>query len=161
MTEINNDTMTQDSHRAGPIGRIQRGATAGFLTAMVTPYFLTISSQSNLKIVAAIGGLLILYTVMHLVIAKYVPGLNRWLGAVLAVVPVMLVFLFGGGIGQLGAMTYVGGSLFIDSLNGDGGCEVMAIPGLIFGKRTHLVCIGFSPFDWLEEKLSLGRKIYG
>ncbi len=134
---------------------------AGFVTAIVTPYYLTISSQSNLKIVAAIGGLLILYTVMHLVIAKYVPGLNRWLGAVLAVVPVMLVFLFGGGIGQMGAASYVGGSLFIDSLNGDGGCEVMAIPGLIFGKRTHLVCIAFSPFDWLEEKLTLGRKIYG
>jgi hypothetical protein len=73
----------------------------------------------------------------------------------------MLLFLIGGGIGQLGAMTYVGGSLFIDSLNGDGGCEVMAIPGFILGKRTHLVCIAFSPFDWLEEKLTLGRKIYG
>ncbi len=161
MTEIKNDTMTQDSHRAGPIGRILRFAMAGFLTAMVTPYFLTISLQSNLKIAAAIGGLLILYTVMHLVISKYVPGLNRWLGAVLAVIPVMLLFFFGGGIGQMAAMSYVGGSLFIDSFNGDGGCEVMAIPGIFFGKRTHLVCIGFSPFDWLEEKLFLGRKIYG
>ncbi len=161
MPEINKDTTTQDSHRAGPIGRFLRFAMAGLLTVIVTPYFLTISSQSNLKIAAAIGGLLILYTVMHLVISKYGPRLNRWLGAVLAVVPVMLLFLFGGGIGQMGAATYVGGSLFIDSLNGDGGCEVMAIPGLIFGKRTHLVCIGFSPFDWLEEKLFLKRKIYG
>jgi hypothetical protein len=127
----------------------------------VTPYYLATSWQANLKIVAAIGGLIVLYTVMHLIISKFVPRLNRWLGAVLAVVPVMLLFLIGGGIGQLGAMTYVGGSLFIDSLNGDGGCEVMAIPGFILGKRTHLVCIAFSPFDWLEEKLTLGRKIYG
>jgi len=161
MTEINKDTTTQDSHRAGPIGRILRFAMAGLLTAMVTPYFLTTSLQSNLKIAATVGGLLILYTIMHLVISKYVPHLNRWLGAVLAVIPVTLLFLLGGGIGQLGAMSYVGGSLFIDSLNGDGGCEVMAIPGIIFGKRTHLVCIGFSPFDWLEEKLTLRRKIFG
>lgn len=161
MTDIDNDITERDSNRARPIGRILRFMTAGFVTVIVTPYYLTTSSQSNLKIAAAIGGLVILYTVMHLVIGKYVPRLNRWLGAVLAVVPVMLVFLFGGGIGQMGAMTYVGGSLFIDSLNGDGGCEVMAIPGLIIGKRTHLVCIAFSPFDWLEEKLTLGRKIYG
>ncbi len=161
MTDMNKDTRPQDSNRAGPIGRILRFTMAVLLTAIVTPYYLATSSQSNLKIAAAIGGLLILYTVMHLVISKYVPGLNRWLGAVLAVVPVMLLFFFGGGIGQMGAMSYVGGSLFLDSFNGDGGCEVMAIPGLIFGKRTHLVCIAFSPFDWLEEKLTLGRKIYG
>ncbi len=161
MTDMNKDTTTQHSHRAGPIGRILRFAMAAFVTVIVTPYYLTTSSQSNLKIAAAIGGLVILYTVMHLVIGKYVPRLNRWLGAVLAVVPVMLLFLFGGGIGQMSAMTYVGASLFIDSLNGDGGCEVMAIPGLIFGKRTHLVCIAFSPLDWLDKKLLLGRKIYG
>jgi len=161
MTEVNKETRPQDSNRAGPIGRILRFAMAVFVTVIVTPYYLTTSLQSNLKIAAAIGGLVILYTVMHLVIGKYVPRLNRWLGAVLAVVPVILLFLFGGGIGQMGAMSYVGGSLFVDSLNGDGGCEVMAIPGLIFGKRTHLVCIAFSPFDWLEEKLTLRRKIYG
>ena len=53
MTDINKGTTTQDSHRAGPIGRILRFAMAGFLTAMVTPYFLTISLQSNLKIATA------------------------------------------------------------------------------------------------------------
>ena len=161
MTEVNKDTRPQDSNRAGPIGRILRFGMAGFLTVIVTPYYLATSVQWNLKIAAAIGGLLILYTVMHLVISKYVPGLNRWLGAVLAVIPVMLVFLLGGGIGQMAAMSYVGGSLFLDSFNGDGGCEVMAVPGLFFGKRTHLVCIGFSPFDWLEEKLTLRLKAYG
>ena len=161
MTEIDNDTTEGDSNRARPIGRILRFITAGLVTAIGTPYYLATSWQANLKIVAAIGGLIVLYTVMHLIISKFVPRLNRWLGAVLAVGPVMLLFLIGGGIGQLGAMTYVGGSLFIDSLNGDGGCEVMAIPGFILGKRTHLVCIAFSPFDWLEEKLTLGRKIYG
>jgi hypothetical protein len=161
MTDTNKDTTAQDSHRAGPIGRILRLAMAVLITVIVTPYYLTTSSQSNLKIAAVIGGLVIFYTLMHLVISKYVPGLNRWLGAILAIVPATLLFLLGGGIGQMAAMTYVGGSLFIDSLIGDGGCEVMAIPGLIFGKRTHLVCIAFSPFDWLEEKLTLRRKIYG
>jgi hypothetical protein len=30
----------------------------------------------------------------------------------------------------------------------------MSIPGVLFGRRTHLVCIAFSPIDWLEERLA-------
>ena len=42
---------------------------------------------------------------------------------------------------------------YIDSFNGDSGCEVMAVPGIICNERTHLVCIAFSPLDWLEQKV--------
>ena len=153
MTATTMDTATRDLHRARPIGRILRFLMAGYLIVTVIPHYLTASWQSNLKIAATIGGLIILYTAMHLVIAKYVPRLNRWLGALLAIIPAVLLFLLGGGIGQMGSMSYIGGSLFIDSLNGDGGCEVMAIPGIISSQRTHLVCIAFSPLDWLEQKL--------
>ena len=38
------------------------------------------------------------------------------------------------------------------AVRADGGCEVMAIPSLIFGRYTHLACIVFSPIDWLERK---------
>ena len=60
MTDMNKDTRPQDSNRAGPIGRILRFGMAGFVTAIVAPYYLTTSLPSNLKIAAAIGGLLIL-----------------------------------------------------------------------------------------------------
>ena len=153
MTEANIETAQNAARRARPIGRILRFLLAGYLIAIVIPQYLGASWQTNLKIAAAIGGLLILYTAMHLVIAKYVPRLNRWLGAVLAVTPAVLLFLLGGGIGQMGALSYIGGSLFIDSLIGDIGCEVMAVPGIVCNERTHLACILFSPFDWLEEKL--------
>jgi hypothetical protein len=161
MTETTNDTATRDPRRARPIGRILRFLLAGYLIATVTPHYLGASWQSNLKIAAAIGGLIVLYTAMHLIISKYVPRLNRWLGAFLAVIPAALLFFIGGGIGQMGALSYVGGSLLVDSFNGDSGCEVMAVPGILFNKRTHLACIVFSPFDWLEEKLSLERKVFG
>ncbi len=153
MTETTIDTITRGPRSARPIGRILRFLMAGYLIATVIPHYLEASWQSNLRIAAAIGALVLLYTGMHLVISKYVPHLNRWLGAVLAVIPAVLFFLLGGGIGQMGSMTYIGSSLFIDSLNGDAGCEVMAIPGLISNERTHLVCIAFSPLDWLEQKL--------
>ena len=161
MTEATIETGKGGSNRARPIGRILRFLTAGYLIATVIPHYMGASWQSNLKIAAAIGGLIILYTALHLVIAKYVPHLNRWLGALLAITPAALLFLLGGGIGQMGSISYIGGSLLIDSLNGDGGCEVMAIPGILFKKRTHLVCIAFSPFDYIEEKLFFKRKIFG
>jgi hypothetical protein len=154
MTEAIAETNSTGVRRAGPIGRILRLALAGFIGLTVAPHFLSASWQSNLKIAASIVGLLIFYTALHLVIARYVPRLNRWLGALLAIMPASLLFLFGGGIGQMGALTYIGGSLLIDSLNADIGCEVMAAPGLLFKKRTHLACIVFSPFDWLEQKIT-------
>jgi len=161
MTDASTETSPSAARRARPIGRILRFLLAGFLIVTVAPHYLAASWQSNLKIAAAIGGLLIFYTAMHLLIAKFVPRLNRWLGAVLAVTPAALLFLIGGGIGQMGALSYIGGSLLIDSMNGDSGCEVMAVPGILFNKRTHLACIVFSPFDWLEQKLSFERKIFG
>jgi hypothetical protein len=102
------------------------------------------------------------YTLLHYVVWRYVPNLNRWLGAALAVTPVFLVWFFGQGGGPLfgqgeggtGAITYIGVSLLIDFIRADSGCEVMAIPGLIFRNRTHLPCIVLSPFDVLEQKLS-------
>ena len=73
--------------------------------------------------------------------------------------PVFLVWLFGQGGGPLfgqgeggtAAITYIGVSLLIDVMRADSGCEVMAIPGLVLGNRTHLACIVFSPFDAIEE----------
>ena len=81
MTETNNDTAKQAPRRAGPIGRILRLLMAAFLIVTVAPHYLAASWQSNLKIAAAVGGLIVLYTGMHLIIGKYVPRLNSWLGA--------------------------------------------------------------------------------
>ena len=141
------------TNRARPIGRNLRFLMAGYFIVTAIPHYLGASGQANLKTAAVIGGLIILYTGMRLVIAKYVPRLNRWLGALLALIPAALLFLLGGGIGQAGSLSYIGGSLFIDSLTGGSGCRLMAVPGIICNERTHLVCIALSPLDWVEQKL--------
>ena len=90
----------------------------------------------------------------------YVSAMSVVLASILAIAPVFLVWLFGQGGGPLfgqgeggtGAITYIGVSLLIDALRADAGCEVMALPGLIFGNRTHLACIVFSPIDVLENQ---------
>lgn len=36
---------------------------------------------------------------------------------------------------------------------GDAGCEVMSLPSILTGQRTHLACIAFSPIDCLEARV--------
>jgi hypothetical protein len=61
--------------------------------------------------------------------------------------------ILGHGEGKLAAVTFLGISLVIAGVRAAPGCELMAIPGLLFGKHTELACIIFSPLDRLERKL--------
>lgn len=99
----------------------------------------------------------VFYAALHLVISRFLADLNAWVGAVIAVTPVVMVFLFGDAPGRLGTLLFVGVSLVVTAVRADGGCEVMTLPGLLLGKRTHLVCIAFSPIDWIEERAARPR----
>jgi len=59
----------------------------------------------------------------------------------------------------LAAVTFLGISLVVAGLRAAPGCEVMAIPGLLFEKHTELVCLIFSPLDRLERKLRSKRSV--
>jgi hypothetical protein len=112
-----------------------------------------------LRSFAVVASLVLIYAALHVLIRRFCPGIHRWVGAILALVPVAFFYvlgigggpIFGAGEGQLGALTFLGLSMLIASVRGDYGCEVMTIPALIFGRRTHLACIVFSPLDWLEQ----------
>src|SRR5207244_11483486 len=81
-----------------------------------------------------------------LLVALYVAGASR--------LPIL-----GHGKGQLAAVTFFGVSLVVAGVRAAPGCEVMAISSLLFGKRTELGCLIFSPLDKLERKLR--RKLRG
>jgi hypothetical protein len=106
------------------------------------------------------AALVLFYILLHVAVLRHLPGLNRCLEAILAVGPVVAIWFFGQGGGPLfgqgeggtAAITYIGVSLLIDALRANAGCEVMALPGLIVGKRTDLPCIVFSPIDALESR---------
>jgi len=124
------------------------------------PVYFEAGWRYNLRSLGIVMALVVFYTLVHFVVSRFVPGLNRWFGAILAVAPIFFVWFFGQGGGPLfgqgeggtGAITYIGVSLLIDAVRADSGCEVMALPGLIFGNRTHLACIVFSPVDALENR---------
>lgn len=108
----------------------------------------------NLRVLAALAGTTVFYGIVHLVVERYGAHLNRWFGALLAVTPVVLVFALGGSVGRAVAVAYVGVSLLLQAVRGDGGCEVLAIPAIVLRRRTHLICLLFSPIDWVEKHLS-------
>jgi hypothetical protein len=132
---------------------------------MAVPIYFRADAAYGLASLGLVIALVLFYTLMHYAVSRYLPNINRWLGAALAVTPVFLVWLLGQGGGPIlgqgeggtAAITYVGLSLLVDFMRADSGCEVMAIPGLILGNRTHLACIALSPIDALEEKLSASQ----
>ncbi len=139
--------------KALPVGRILRFLLGAFLVVTVSPFFRNAPSNRILSAVLVVVGLTSLYAVVHWVVSSYLTKLNRWLGALLAILPVFVVFLLGGRLGQVGALSFLAVSLLLAAARADAGCEVMSIPSLVFGQRTHLMCLLFSPLDWVEEKI--------
>ena len=151
MSELALNTVAEIKSR--PIGRILRFLLGADLLVLAVPAIARVSLTTDLIIGGVILGLVAGYTAIHFSVRRFVPKLNRWLGAGLAVAPAGLLFVFGDVIGQISVAGYIGASLLIDSVNGDAGCEVMAVPGILLNERTHLACLLFSPLDWLENKL--------
>ncbi len=141
--------------KARPVGRMVRLLMGGLLTIHVPASHLIGASLSlTAQVAGVVFGLVVFYALVHVLISKFVPTINPWMGALLAVTPLLLVFLMGGLPVRHGVVLFLGVSLLFTGIRGDGGCEVMTLPGMILGKRTHLVCIVLSPLDWVEEKLT-------
>ncbi len=143
----------QTSNRSRPIGRILRFILGAFLMGSLSLSVINASSDVFMWSAATVVGLIIFYTIVHLLVMKFLPNINKYLGTILALSPAVAVFILAGAPGQIGVTGYIGGSLILDAITADLGCEVMALPGLIFQKRTHLCCIAFSPIDWIENRV--------
>ena len=152
--------MGQGTGKAGPTGRTLRLIVAICLLIIDVPVLLKAGRDYNLRVAALVVGLTLFYALIHVVVSHFLPTLNRWLGAALAIAPLLAMWylgqgggpLFGQGEGGTAAITFLALSLLVDVVRSDTGCEVMAIPGLMFRDRTHLACLAFGPIDALEAK---------
>ena len=147
--------MTEDAYPVRLFGRLLRFAAGLLLLYSVYPVVEAGYSPYLMSGLVTIALIFVFYTALHFAIANYLATINKWLGAMLAVTPVLIVFLFVDPAGGFAAEAYIGASLILTAVRGDGGCEVMAFPALLVGRFTHLVCIAFSPIDWVEEKIAL------
>jgi hypothetical protein len=130
------------------------------LLVMGGSFILAVSGAFLLRVFLAFIGISIFYLLIQFIVLNTLSGINAWIGAILANLPVLLIFslgatgvpVLGGGVGQLAAMLYVGIALLIAGIRGDPGCEVMSLPNLLFRRPSHLACLVFSPIDWIEAR---------
>jgi len=151
----------QQPRQAPPVGRVLRVLLGLVLIVYVAPVYFQVPMQVAVGSLLLILGLVGVYSLIHIVVSRRIIGFGPCLGAAVAWgLPVALYIagasgsaILGRGKGELAAVTFLGISLVAAGVRAVAGCEVMAIPALLFGKHTELACLIFSPIDRLERKL--------
>lgn len=138
--------------RAAPGSRLLRFLLGAALLYWMLPSVLTASGANQVRVAVVVLILIAVYGVIHWIVGRYLGRLNPWLGAVIAVVPLVLVAL-SGSVQGAAAVLFLGVSLLVIAIRGEPGCEVVAIPAALSGRPTHLACLVFSPLDWLEHRV--------
>ena len=152
---IDRTTAGTNDRRAKPIGRVLRFVMgAGLISLLIAQGVLDASANILWQSSAVFVGLIALYSAIHFIVLRFLSTINSVLGTIIALSPAILIYYIAGDAGQIAVIAYIGSSLLIDAITADLGCEVMAIPGIIFQRRTHLCCIAFSPIDWVENRVS-------
>jgi hypothetical protein len=157
----NSQVLPQRPRHAPPVGRALRMLLGLALMIYVMPVYFRVPVR------IAVGSLLLMlvligvYSLIHIVVSRRIIGFGPCLGAIVANGLLVALYVAGAsglpivghGKGQLAAVTFFGVSLVVAGVRAAPGCEMMAIPSLLFGKHTDLACLIFSPLDKLERKL--------
>ena len=164
---LDSQTLLQQPRQAPPVRRALRILLGLVLMVYVAPVYFRVPVRVAAGSLLLMLGLIGVYSLIHIVVSRRIIAFGPCLGA--AVAAGLLVTLYvagasglpilGHGKGQLAAATFLGLSLVVAGLRAAPGCEVMAIPGLLFGKHTELACLIFSPLDRLERKLRSKRRV--
>src|SRR6266403_4496266 len=157
----------QQARQAPPVGRALRILLGLALMVYVAPVYFQVPARVSVCSSLLIVGLIGIYSLLHITVSQRILPLASGLGAIVANgLLVVLYFIgatglpvVGGGKGALAAVAFLGISLVVAGVRAAPGCELMAIPGLLFGKHTQLACLIFSPLDRLERKLRSKRRV--
>jgi len=158
---LDSQASVQQPSKAPPMGRALRILLGLVLIVYTVPVYFQVPMRLAVGASLLVLGLVGVYSLLHIVLSRHVVVFVPSLGAVVANGLLIVLYvvggsglpIFGNGKGQLAAVTFLGLSLVVAGVRAAPGCEVMAIPGLFFGKHTELTCLIFSPLDRLERKL--------
>ncbi len=164
---LDSQTLLQQPRQAPPVGRALRILLGIVLMVYVTPVYFRVPARIALGSLLLMLALIGLYCLIHVVVSQRIVAFGPRLGAVVANGLLIALYvaggsglpIFGHGKGQLAAVTFFGVSLVVAGVRAAPGCEVMAIPSLLFRKHTELACLIFSPLDTLERKLRRKRGV--
>src|SRR5437867_2082970 len=157
----------QQARRASPVGRALRILLGLVLMVYVMPVYFKVSVRVAMGSLLLVLGLIGVYSLIHIVVSRRIVAFGSCLGAIVANGLLVALYvagasglpILGHGKGQLAAVTFLGISLVVAGVRAAPGCELMAIPGIFFGKHTELACLIFSPLDKLERKLRSKRGV--
>ncbi len=164
---VDSQTLLQQPRQAPPVGRALRILLGLVLMAYVVPVYFQLPVSVVVGALLLILGLIGVYSLIHIVVSRRIVPFAPYLGAVVALGLLVALYvagasrspILGHGKGELAAVTFLGISLVVAGVRAAPGCEVMAIPGVFFGKHTELACLIFSPLDGLERKLRFKRGV--
>jgi hypothetical protein len=150
-----------------PVGRALRIVFGLALIIYVAPVYFRIPVSVTINSLLLMLGLGIIYCLINIAVVRQIVPFSPALGAIVASGLLIALYVVGGsglpivgrGKGQLAAITFLGVSLVIAGLRALPGCEVMAVPSLLFRKHAELPCLIFSPLDRLESKLQRNRDV--
>jgi len=166
-SSLDSQALFQQPRRAPPVGRALRVLLGLVLMVYVAPVYFRVPVRLAVGSLLLMLGLIGVYSLIHIVVSRRVVAFGPCLGAVVAVGLLVALYvagapgsvIIGRGEGKLAAVTFLGVSLVVAGVRAVPGCELMAIPGLLFGKHTELACLIFSPLDRLERKLRSKRGV--
>jgi len=164
---LDSQALLQQPRKAPPMGRALRILLGLVLMAYAAPVYLQVGARVAVGSFLLMVGLIGVYSLIHIVVSRGIVAFSPFLWVIVANgLLVALYFagasalpILGHGKGQLAAVTFLGVSLVVAGVRAAPGCEVMAIPSVLFGKHTELACIIFSPLDRLERKLGSKRHV--
>jgi hypothetical protein len=164
---LDSQALLQQPRQAPPVGRALRILLGLALIVYVVPVYFQVPVRLTARVLLLMLGLIGVYSVIHIVVSRRIIVFGPCLGAVVAAGLLVALYvagssglpILGRGKGQLAAVTFLGVSLVVAGVRAAPGCEVMAIPSLLFGKHTELACLIFSPLDRLERKLRSKRRV--
>ena len=157
----------EQPRQAPLVGHVLRILLGLVLTVYVTPVYFQVPLRVAVGAWLLGLGLIGTYCLIHIVVSRRIVAFGSCLGAVVAFGLLVTLYIAGAsglpilghGKGQLAAATFLGISLVVAGVCAAPGCELMAIPGVFFGKHTELACLIFSPLDKLERKLRSKRGV--
>jgi len=161
---LDSQALLQEPQRAPPVGRAVRILLGLVLMVYVIPVYFRVPVPLTAEVFLLMLGVTGVYCVIHIVVSRQI-AFGPCLGAVAALGLLVELYvagasrfpILGHGKGELAAVTFLGISLVVAGLRAAPGCELMAIPSLIFRQHTELTCLIFSPLDSLEYKLRSKR----
>ena len=139
----------------GLVGRFARwllgtAMIAGILHDLVasSPPAMFLVEAAGYFVVSLVAYTLAFYALRGRILARK----NPWVGTAIFLTPVLVVLIFdlGPPAFQIGINAYLGVSLIIASFMKYGGCEVVAVPSLLFGKRYVVYC-PYNVIDVVEK----------